>query len=109
MKTHECVAPIAYCERFELNGIEILTSLLCAPSNTRRMPNNQPHSRIVFAFEILEMLLRDISGFKDFMCERELHGIRSMLMGTSCGLGFDCNILMNSTKSMWGMHAHTRR
>lgn len=98
-----------YGERFEMSGVEVLTRLLRVPSRRRRVPSTAARSGIAFAFEIVEMLLRDISDFKEFTCARKLHGIRSVSMGSVCGLGFDCKILMNATKSMWGTHAHTCR
>lgn len=90
-----------------MNGVDILSKLLCVPSSTGRVCSADVNSRIAFAFEIFEMLLRDISDFKDFMCARKLHGITLALVGSVCGLGFDCKILMNFTRSVWGTHAHT--
>ena len=58
--------------------------------------------RLAAVLDISKMLLRDKSDLKYFMSALELHGIKSIPMGSFCGVGFDCKSLMKCSSSIRG-------
>jgi len=60
--------------------------LLREPSNGIRVRPAYSPAHFAVTFEILEMLLREISDFKDFMNAIELHERNTISMGCVCGV-----------------------
>ena len=83
--------------------------LLREPSNAIRVRSDYLRVHFAVIFEILEMLLREISDFKDFMSAIELHGTSAVSTGCVCGVGFDLKILMNCPRLTRGKHANPCR